>query len=234
MATVVRSRTYLVVAALLAIFTFVAFAQTYYLRHWFAAPPMDLLLHLHGIVFTAWFVLFVIQARLIAAHKVRTHMQLGIAGAVLAGFVVMLGLTTAVASAGSERVRAGMTGAQFTLLPIVAITAFGSLVTAALWFRRNPGIHRRLMMLAMIAVLGPPVARMLTLTDLRAHFLAGQTTVAAVFVIACIVADWLRHRTLHPIYAIGGTLLVLSWPLRVWVAKTPAWTAVGQWMASLN
>jgi hypothetical protein len=231
MATVVRSRAYLLIAVALAILTFVAFSKTYYLRRWFDVPPITLLMHLHGIVFTAWFVLFVIQARLVATHRVRTHMQLGIAGAVVAALVVIVGLATTVVSASSDRIRAGMNGAQFVLLPTVAIVAFGGLVAAALWFRRRADIHRRLIMLAMIAVLGPPVARVLILAGLGKHFLLAQTAVAAVFVLACVVADWTRHRTVHPIYAIGGTLLVLSWPARVWAAKTPAWEAVGEWMA---
>lgn len=62
------------------------------------------------------------------------------------------------------------------------------------------------MMLVMITVLGPPTARLLNLAGLKEHFLAVQTCVTAVFVLRCILADWIRQRTLHPIYAVGGTL----------------------------
>jgi hypothetical protein len=36
------------------------------------------------------------------------------------------------------------------------------------------------------------------------------------------------------VYAIGGPLLVLSWPFRAWFAQTDAWAVVGKWMASLS
>ena len=76
--------------------------------------------------------------------------------------------------------------------------------------------------------------RLIRFADLGQHFLAIQTSIVAVFVIGALLADWLRHRALHPVYAIGGTLMVLSWPARVWVAHTPAWEAAGRWMAAVG
>jgi hypothetical protein len=235
MAAVVRSRAYLVIAFALAALCAVGFAKTFYLRYWFDVPPITLLLQLHGIVFTAWFVLFVIQARLISKQDYQTHKKLGIAGGVLAGLIVIVGLATAVVSASATRPRGlGMTSPQFVLFPTMAIIAFAGFVSAALYWRRRPNLHRRLMMLAMISVLGPPTARLLNLFGLQAHFLLLQTSVTAAFVVACLAADWVKHRTVHPLYYVGGTLLVLSWPFRAWAARTPAWEAVGNWMASLN
>jgi hypothetical protein len=89
MAAVVRNRFYALAALMLALIVLTGFARTYYLRHWFDVPPITTLLHLHSIAFTAWFALFVVQTRLIAAQNYRTHMQLGIAGVVLAVAVVI-------------------------------------------------------------------------------------------------------------------------------------------------
>jgi hypothetical protein len=132
MATVARNRFYAAFALALAVFVFVAFARTYYLRHWFEVPPINVMLHIHSIVFTAWVVLFVIQTRLIAAQNYRTHMQLGIAGVVMAALVVIFGYATAIASASAPRMRPmGMNSQQFVLVPLVAITSFAILVAAA-------------------------------------------------------------------------------------------------------
>ncbi len=231
MATVVRNRVYVVLALALALFIFIGFARTYYLRAWFTVPPITLLMHAHALVFTAWVALFVIQVRLISTQNYRTHMQLGIAGMIVAALVFALGITAAIASAGDPRPRPmGMTPAQFTILPMSSILLFGALVVAAFLMRRRAAIHKRLMVLAMIAVLGPPGARLIRAAGLGADFLAIQTAVAAFFVICALASDWVRHRALHPIYTIGGTLLVISWPVRMWFARTPAWEAVGQWM----
>jgi hypothetical protein len=235
MAAVIRSRSYLIVAIALLVLMAAGFARTFYLRPWFDVPPITALLHVHGAVFTAWFALFVIQARLISAQNYRTHQQLGIAGMVLAVLVVVTSLATSVVSASAVRPRPmGMTPPQFVIFPIFIALAFGGLVAAAFVNRRRPQIHKRLMMLAMIALIGPPTARLITLGGYQAHFLAIQMSVSAAFVIACVVADWVRNRTLHPIYLVGGLLLVLSWPARAWVARTPEWEAVGKWLASLN
>ncbi len=234
MAAILRPRFYQAIALALGLLVLVGFARTFYLRQWFAVPPITMLLQLHGIVFTAWFVLFVIQTRLIAANKVRTHRQLGIAGIVVAALVFALGLATAIESASAPRMRPmGMNSQQFVFVPLFAITLFAALVAAAVVYRRRADVHRRLMMLAMIAVLGPPVARLIMLFDIGKHFLLVQTLVPAVFVAGCLLNDRVKHRVVHPIYAIGGALLVLSWPARVAIAHTSAWEHAGQWLASL-
>jgi hypothetical protein len=235
MAAVVRSRAYLFIAFALAALVVVGFARTYYLRYWFQVPPITVLLIVHGFVFTAWFALFVVQAQLISKQNYQTHRKLGIAGAVLAGLIVIVSLATAVASASATRPRGmGLTSPEFVIFPTTAALAFGGFVAAAIYWRGKPQIHRRLMMLAMISVLGPPTARVMGLLGLQAHFLLMQTAVTAAFVVACLIADWVRHRTVHPLYAIGGSLLILSWPIRAWAATTPWWESIGHWMASLN
>src|SRR5690348_12951515 len=98
MVTVVRSRFYWLIACALALLVFVGFARTFYLRSWFDVPPLTTLLYLHAIATSAWVALFVIQTRLIATNKVGTHMQLGIAGIVVAALVVIIGVATTVVS----------------------------------------------------------------------------------------------------------------------------------------
>jgi hypothetical protein len=235
MAAVVRSRSYLVIALALAAFMVAGFARTYFLRYWFDVPPITKLLHLHSLAFTAWFALFVVQARLISKQDYQTHMKIGIAGMALAALVCGVGLATAVISAVATRPRPmGLTSVQFVIFPTLAAVSFGALVAAAYVYRRKPQIHKRLMMLAMVSVIGPPAARIILAGGFEQHFLAIQTSVTAAFVIACVVGDWVRTRSFHPIYLVGGTLIVLSWPFRAWFARTPAWEAVGNWMASLN
>jgi hypothetical protein len=235
MAAVVNKRFHGAMALSIAALTFAGFARTYYLREWFDVPPITMLLHLHGFAFTAWVVLFVVQTRLVAAHNYRMHMKLGIAGVAVAACVVILGFATAVVSASSPRMRPmGLTSPQFSLIPLVAITSFAILVAAAIFFRRRPQLHKRLMTLAMIAVIAPPTARLIALTTSGTHFLAIQTLMTALLVSLCLIHDWRSQRVLHPLYTIVGTFLVVSWPLRAWIAQTPAWEHAGQWLAEIG
>jgi hypothetical protein len=235
MAAVVRSRFYGYLAAAVAVLMVLGFTRTWFLRAWFDVPPITWLLHLHAVVFSAWFALFIVQTRLISTGRTRTHMQLGVLGVCLAAVVVITGLATTVVSAAEPRMRPmGMSSPQFVIFPLIAIVSFGALVGAAVALRHRPQIHKRLMVLAMISVLGPPVARLIAVLGQRESFLAIQTTVAAFFIIWCLIADWIRNRVVHPVFAVGGILLVLSWPLRAAVAHTAGWERIGQWMAQLG
>ena len=50
-------------------------------------PPLTPLYQLHGVLFTAWIALFVVQATLVAGGRIDIHRALGVAGAVLAAIV---------------------------------------------------------------------------------------------------------------------------------------------------
>src|SRR5512134_2263910 len=92
------------IAVLMALTVFLGFARTYYLRSYFGAPvsvtgavTLTPLAQLHAAVFTAWVLLFVVQTALVATRRVAVHRRLGIAGAVLAAAMVVIGTTTAIA-----------------------------------------------------------------------------------------------------------------------------------------
>ena len=85
-------------AIALAITVFAGFAPTYY-GHLvrsrpmltFSGNPFTGLIHVHGLLFTAWVILFVAQTALVSAHRVAIHRRVGVAGAVLAAAKDMQG-----------------------------------------------------------------------------------------------------------------------------------------------
>lgn len=234
MVAIVRSRFYPHVASALAVLVFGAFLRTYYFRFLSDLPPLSALMQVHGLLFTAWVLLFTTQARLISAHRVDLHMKLGIAGAVLAAAVFAVGVATALHAGAVPGLRpSGRTGAQFSIIPLTSITLFGLLVGAGIALRRRASLHKRLMLLGMIAVLGPAVARLIGLLDLRRQSTWLQMGVVAVFVSWCLISDWRKHRIVHPVFAYGGLGLLLSWPLRIWLAGSEFWAPIGTWLVGL-
>ncbi|HKU91522.1 MAG TPA: hypothetical protein VJP84_17145 [Steroidobacteraceae bacterium] len=235
MAVVVRSRFYPHIALALALFVIIGFLRNYYFRFLTDLPPMVTVVHLHAIVFTGWLVLFVVQTRLIAAHRVAIHMRLGLAGLVLAACIVVLGVATAFHTAAVSRIRpSGLTPAQFAVVPLVSITLFAIFVGLGAALRRRAGAHKRFMVLAMIAVLGPPVGRLLLLFDITAAAPLVQPLVTATFVSWCLIHDWRHHRWVHPVFAIGGLVVVAAWPLRTLIARSEWWQPVGAWVAKVG
>ena len=174
MVAVNRSPFYPWIAIALSLVIVAGFSRTYYLRFLSDLPPMTVLVHLHGIVFTAWLALFIAQTRLIAAHRVDLHMKLGIAGVVLAAIITVVGLWTLVVGAGTPRVRAtGLTNTQHTLVGITSIGMFAVFIALGVATRRRSALHKRYMVLAMIAILSPATSRLMArawAVRVREHF----------------------------------------------------------------
>ena len=231
MVAVVRSRFYFLFALAMALLVGVAFMRTFYARPMFDLPPLPTLMQVHGAVFTAWMLLFVVQTRLIAAHKVQMHRQFGIVGVLLAAAVFTVGVMTAFESSLATRPRGmGLTSPQFVLVPLTGIAFFAIFIALGVAFRKRAALHKRFMVLAMLAVLGPPVARLMILAGAQAYFLWIQTAVPALFVAWCLIADWRKNHIVHPVFAIGGGLLVVSWPVRAMLAQSDAWAVVSAWI----
>jgi hypothetical protein len=74
-------------------------------------PPLTPLYQLHGAVFTAWIVLLVAQTALVAARRSDIHRTLGVAGAVLAAVVFIVGVAVSVETLAQWRA-AGRRSAQ--------------------------------------------------------------------------------------------------------------------------
>ncbi len=81
-------------SVLMLAIVFMGFASSYFLRGAAFSHLPSLLVHLHGAVFSSWIILFVVQSCLVSAGKVRLHRRLGVAGAVIAGLMVILGVLT--------------------------------------------------------------------------------------------------------------------------------------------
>jgi hypothetical protein len=230
-----RMRFYPLFAIALAAFVVIGFSRTYYLRFLTDRPPLQVLLQLHGLIFTAWLVLFIAQTQLVAARRVDLHMKLGVAGVFLAALVVASGLLAMFVGAATPRVtQLGFTSVQATIVPLTNILPFASLVTAGVIWRRRPSLHKRLMLLAMISILGAPTVRLIALFGWRPYAMLIQMSVIAMLVTVCLAYDWRKNRVVHPVFAIGGVVLVALWPLRYAIARSEMWQPAGEWIAEMG
>jgi hypothetical protein len=209
---------------------FAGFAPTYYLKGAFGTPELTALKHIHGIVMTAWFALFLVQARLIATGRVLEHRKLGILGVLLAVLVVSVGMTIAIASARSgSSPLPSIPPLVFLVMPLGEMFAFTVLFTAAIVLRRHGAWHKRFMLLATIAMLTPAVAR-LPFETIQARapfsFFAGTDLV----ILACIAFDTYRNRRVHPAFLIGLAFVAVVQVGRLLLARTPEWTMFAKWL----
>jgi len=224
-------RGYFGAALLAAAVVFIGFAPSYYLKGFADSRPLPPLLHVHGAVMTAWFALFIAQTWLVAAHRVDWHRRLGIFGAMLAVLVVV-GVMVGIESA---RLGHGPPGQalKFLVVPLGDALMFGALIGTALALRRRRETHRRLMLLATLAIMTAAIARVLLLTG--ASF-AGVPIVVIAFALidlviaAFVVADVIRTRRLHPAFTWGFAFVVATQVLRLLLARTPQWMQFATWL----
>jgi hypothetical protein len=233
--SVFRTRFFAAIAIALSIFTIVGFSRTYYFRFLTDLPPLTLLVHLHGITFTAWLAVFVAQTRLVAADRVDLHMKLGIAAVAIAILVLVIGFITMAVKANEPRIHpSGLTPPQFTVVGVTSLGMFAVFVALGIALRRRAAAHKRFMVLAMIAVLTPPSSRVLTLLGLREFWVYLVPVIPALFVGWCALHDLRRHGRVHPVFATGGIVIVALWPFRLMAGRSEWYQPIGEWIARLG
>lgn len=219
-------------AAAFLVLVFAGFAPTYYLRPYFNPAPLQPLLHLHGVVFSAWIVLLLVQTALVSAGRTRTHRRLGAAGGALAALMIVVGTATAILRAKIVEVPPGSASPLvFLTIPLGDMLLFAILVGAGFHYRRRADYHKRLMLLATVAILPAAVAR------LPFDFIQQAGPLAFfglpdLFVLVCLAYDLYSRGRPHRATVVGGLLLVASHPLRLVVGGTRAWITFAEWLTS--
>jgi hypothetical protein len=135
------------------------FARSYFVAGIFLAPLPSLLVHLHAAAMSCWILLFIAQAALIANGRVGLHRKLGVAGAVLAAFIVISGIAVVSACVRRGGVPPVFTKNFLLVNNVLGFLLFGILVGRAILVRRNSPAHKRLMLIATINLMISAVAR---------------------------------------------------------------------------
>jgi hypothetical protein len=219
-----RDRRFFTGMALVAAFTvFVGFAPTYYLKGISKAPPLPPLVHVHGMLFTAWIVLLIAQTSLVAVKRTDLHRRLGILGAVLAVAMTVLAYFTALGALHRSRM-----SPEFLAVPLTTVVLFPAFVAAALIIRRNAEAHKRLMLIATMELLTAAVGRWPVIVGLPPF---GSYAITDMFLAALLIYDLVSRRRPHPATVWGGLIFIASQPLRQILGGTAAWLTFVHWLA---
>jgi len=224
-------RFYVGMAIAITITVFAGFSRSYFLKSWYGTRELGGLLHIHGLIFTAWVLFFLAQTVLVATGRTYLHRRMGIGGGVLAVLVVIVGTAVAISRAktGVSPIP-GVSSLGFLAIPLFDMIVFAILVGTGLYFRRRLETHKRLMTLSIISLLAAPIARM--------NFLPlppGPPTffgLADLFIVAMLVYDLSTRGKVHPATIWGGLLIVASQPLRLIISGTAPWLAFASLLTS--
>jgi len=197
------------------------FAPTYYLGFWFQAPALAPIVHVHAAAFTAWLLLLLSQTLLIRLNRFRWHRILG---KVAVGVVVVMVISGYMVVLGKPRPTAASRAFIFT--PMLSLLLFPLFVAAAIYFRRDPATHKRLMLLATIVVATAGISRLMVMLGLDATHYRPYVATYAVLLLPLIAFDLARFGTLHRATAWGSALLLVRHALHRAIANTEQWQGI--------
>src|SRR5262245_43078401 len=224
-------RFYLFITILTAALVFAGFARTFYLNALFAKLHLPSLWVIHGVVFSSWLVILVMQAFLVSARKVHVHKRLGYASIAIVVAMFVLGWIMSV-----EAAQRGFTPPggphplAFLAFQLLGLFAFVGLIAAAYLLRNRPEIHKRLMVGATILLLTPAVARIFLIFTTNAVLPKPLGVLFGLF-IACMAFVLFTRRRVHIawVWSTAAFLLfgaILGGPTR-------AWFAIAHWITGL-
>lgn len=220
-----RGRFYAAMAPLLAAMVVAGFWPTYFGPLTAGSYTGSWVFHVHGAVFMGWMGLFILQAALVPAGHTRLHRRLGTAGIVYGGVLLAVGLAVSF-YAPVVHIRSGAwdldAAASFLLLPLGDMALFGGLFGAAIRYRRQPEVHKRLMLLATIAIVFAAVFRRIP-PDRPGTFLAVWLAPLA----AAMIYDWRTRGRVHRVYLVGLVILVAAFA-RIFVRESELWLTIGR------
>ncbi len=192
------------------------------------------LVHVHGALFGFWLVFFILQARLVAAGRIAIHRRLGVAGALLAATMIGVGLRTSIVAARDgydlDRLNDPL---GFMVFPLGDLLSFAILVSAAIWFRKRPMAHKRLILMATVGVLlNAPLAHLISNTPVLFAIKAPIILVPMIFLFfASAVYDKVTLGNIHPVSLWVAIALFVWGNLRAAVIRpSAAWQSFAGWL----
>lgn len=202
---IARGLVILVIALILA-----GFAKNFYLRAWLGTRPLILTAWVHGILMTAWLVLFATQVVMVDHRRMDLHRKFGRLGVWLAVVVVAVGIVTILVRTRLMYPEATLlTSAMvFVAFDGLSLLLFGVLVGLGWRYRPRPAIHRRLMTMAIVALSPPAFGRLVAYLrpDHIEIIVVGLMTVT---ILIFVTVDALRSHRLQPASWAPGLLILL-------------------------
>lgn len=180
---------------------------------------------IHGTAMFTWILLFLVQSIFILNGNRRLHMRIGVAGAVLAGVMVILGSTAAILSTRhNPEMYQPLGGPRFFLATMLGeMLSFGTLVAIAVVYRRRAEIHRPMMLLASLMIISGSLGRCPYIADFAAmpplYVLGPALALGALF----LVLQWGMTRVVSRWYVFGYCAFVIASFIFVIVGHSALW-----------
>ncbi|MGB6429906.1 MAG: hypothetical protein WBF06_04930 [Candidatus Acidiferrales bacterium] len=189
------------------------------------AVPRPRILYFHAAVFSSWLVFFIFQSVLIRTHNVPLHRLTGWFGVALGAIMPPLGIATAIVMARFDTLQLHQTdAAAFLIIPFFDIVAFTVPFALAIYWRKRPEFHRRLILIATCALTAAAFGRFPPEILPPSLFYAGVDILILLGVAHDLIFSRRVHRVYHyalPFFIIGQTIATYTY-----IHASPYWTKI--------
>jgi len=203
--------------------------------------PFPLVLHVHAALMGSWLLLLLTQTTLMATGRPALHMQLGVAATILAPAIVLTGLVLvptmyhanwAAAHAANPALARDAVPPNMRFATNIALNQIRSgvlfpivVAIGLLARRRDPGLHKRMMILATVLPVGAAISRIGWLPTSAPN--SGLTIDLLPLAVVAPMFGWdlYRLRRVHRAYLIWLALLLPCVALDYVLWNSPWWFA---------
>ena len=131
----------------------------------------------------------------------------------------------------SETVPPGLSELLY-IVNVSMVAVFAVLMAFALRWRNTPPAHKRLILIANIALVFAPLIRFPA--AFLYHNIFAATRASYLFLLPVILYDLWSSRRIHPATLWSSAFLVFVYEIRFVVAETASWHAFAAWMKSIG
>jgi len=231
-----RERAFFAGMALLFIATvLLGFRKSYFPLGAKPAALTSWVIVLHAAIFSLFLVLFLIQTALISARKVKWHKQFGLWIFGLACIMVPLGIFAAMdelhrKAATGPPWPSGQDPRTFSLVSVMGMVMFSTLMAAAYITRRKPDAHKRLALYAVLSMMDAATDRWPWQAWGVIHIALWQQCVYILLLLLPVFYDLLSLRRIHWATMVAAPFTFVLHRIEIPLGATAAWHAVSNLM----
>lgn len=198
---------YFFMSLLIAVVVVYGFSHTVGKRLIHPAVPRPFILYVHAAIFSGWVLFLIFQSALIRTHNVKLHRMTGWFGVALGVTMPALGVSTAITMTRFNILHFhSMSAVPDLIIPLFDMVAFTIPFALAIYWRKKPEFHRRLILIASCALTAAAFGRFPPQLLPPVVFYAGVD----VLILLGLAHDLIVNRRIHKVYRYALPAFILG------------------------
>jgi hypothetical protein len=215
---------YFAMSLLVAVVVVYGFSNTIGVNLIHPTVPRPRLLYFHAAIFFGWLIFFIVQSGLVRTGNVRLHRRLGWFGVALGVTIVVLGVSTAITMTRFKISELhSTTAAMDMIVPMWDMIAFAVTFALAIYWRKRPEYHRRMMLVATCVLTAAGFGRYPI--GLAYNYFYGGVDL---LILLGVARDWMVNGRVHPVYLYVLPVFVFFQSVVIYTANhhSPYWVSL--------